>query len=579
MPSCALRALHALLLTGTLLIGTQPLGAQERALDIQDFAASITVRRNGTMLVREQITVRFDGEWNGIYRTLPLEYRNEQGLNYSLRVKVRGAQDDAGARLRHEIDRDGGNLQVRIWVPNARDATRRIVLEYEVRNGLRFFEQHDELYWNVTGTEWAYPIRAASAEVYLPPEIAGIRTTAFTGVYGSADSDAAIEQVGNMVRFRTRNELGLKEGLTVVVAWDPGVIERPGKARRVAGFITSNLLLLLPLLAAFAMHAIWRRYGRDPDLGSIAPRYEPPEGLSPAEAGTLLDLRVDMRDVTATIVDLAVRGYLEVQETEKAQLFGLVAARDYAFVRLMPASACLDLKEHERDLLNAMFADGNSVLLSDLENKFYKQLPRVKDSLTAALVRDGYYLHNPNAVRAVFIGSAVAIGFLVVMLGGWLAARYGTAPATGIAAGVLTGLVIAVFGWFMPARTVRGTHVLREIRGFSEFIERVESDRLERLVDRPELFEKYLPFAMAFGHEKRWARAFDGICTEPPRWYHSRHPGPFRTTMFMSDLGRMSQATSSTLTSAPRSSSSGSSGFGGGGFSGGGFGGGGGGGF
>jgi hypothetical protein len=570
--------MRRLLLLACLLALPAGAGAQGRSLDIRDFASSITVRRSGSMLVREQITVKFDGEWNGIYRTIPVEYRTEQGANYTLRIKVRGARDDAGAELRHELEREGGNLKVKIWVPNARDATRAVTLEYEVSNGLRFFENHDELYWNVTGTEWSYPIRAASAEVYLPPEVSGLRTTAYTGAYGSVASEAEVEQVGNMVRFRTRGELGLREGLTVVVGWDPGVVERPGSFARATGFLTSNLLLLVPVLVAFLMHGLWRRYGRDPELGSIAPRYEPPPGLTPAEVGTLLDLRVDMRDITATLVDLAVRGYLQVEESERAQLFGLIASRDYTFVRLMPASACQDLKEHERDLLNALFADGSSVRLSDLENKFYKQLPGVKDSLTAALVKDGYYVHNPNMVRAVFFGVAVAAGFLVSMIGGWLSARYGIAPATAIAAGVLSGLVIAVVGWFMPARTVRGTHVLREIRGFAEFVERVESDRMERLVDRPELFEKYLPFAMAFGLEKRWARAFDGICTEPPRWYRARHGGPFRTSLFISDLGRMSQATSSTLRSAPRSSS-GSSGFGGGGFSGGGFGGGGGGGF
>ncbi|HSJ15319.1 MAG TPA: DUF2207 domain-containing protein [Longimicrobiales bacterium] len=578
LPSALRRAgLAALLLAVLLAGGAGPLAAQGRSLDIRDFSASMTVRRNGTMIVREQITVHFDGEWNGIYRTIPLEYRTEHGLNYTLRVRIRGARDDAGATLRHELDRERGNLQVKIWVPNARDAVRTVTLEYEVRNGLRFFEQHDELYWNVTGTEWSYPIRAASAEVYLPPEVTGIRTTAYTGAYGAAESEAATEQVGNMVRFRTTRELGLREGLTIVVGWDPGVVARPSGFARAAGFVTSNLLLLAPLLVGFGMHALWRRHGRDPELGSIAARYEPPEGLTPAEVGTLLDLRVDMRDITATLVDLAVRGYVRIEETDRAQLFGLISSRDYVFVRLMPESACVDLKEHERDLLDALFTGGSSVQLSELENRFYKRLPGVKDSLTAALVRDGYYVHNPHTVRALFLGAAVLVAVVIVMFGGWLAARHGTAPATGIIAGVLSGLVVAIVGWFMPARTARGTQVLREIRGFEEFVERVELDRMTRLVDRPELFEKYLPFAMAFGLEKRWARAFDGIFTEPPTWYHSRHAGPFRTGMFISDLGRMSQATSSTLRSAPRSSS-GSSGFGGG-SSGGGFGGGGGGGF
>jgi uncharacterized membrane protein len=138
--------------------------------------------------------------------------------------------------------------------------------------------------------------------------------------------------------------------------------------------------------------------------------------------------------------------------------------------------------------------------------------------------------------------------------------------------------VVAIVGWFMPARTPRGTSALRDVLGFEEFLNRVESERFERVVDRPELFEAYLPYAMAFGVEKRWAKAFEGICDTPPDWYHGRRGGPFQTSLFVADMGRLSSAAGSTMQSAPRSSS-GSSGFGGGGFSGGGFGGGGGGGF
>lgn len=555
-----------------------PLAAQ-RTLEIRSFDAELYVAKSGALNVRETITVSFMGEWNGLYRTIPVRYRSPRGYDYQLRVRVRSVRDDAGNDLRHELSREGADLKIKAWVPGARDAVRTIVLEYRVENGLRFSEEADELYWNVTGDRWDYPILAASADIQLPTEAAGLRTNVFTGAYGAIEQNATVETIGTLVRVRTDQELGLHEGLTVAVAWNAGVIERPGTLARLGDFLQSNLLLLLPLLAFVGMYSLWSRYGRDPVLGPIMPQYEPPAHMTPAEAGTLLDLRVDMRDVTATLVDLAVRGYLRIDETERERLFGLLNTRDYEFVLLRPRSEHHDLKEHERDLLDSLFEDGDTVALSSLQNRFYKKLPEVTDSLRKSLVADGYYVHNPNTVRVLYLLGAAAAGFAVHLLGQWLALHRGMSGLTGTVAGVLTGLVMALIGWQMPARTVKGTRALRNVRGFREFLDRVESDRFERMIDRPELFEQYLPFAMAFGVEKRWAAAFEGIYREPPQWYHGRHGGPFHTGVFVSDLNRMSAATGSTLQSSPRGSSSGSSGFGGGGFSGGGFGGGGGGGF
>jgi uncharacterized membrane protein YgcG len=168
-------------------------------------------------------------------------------------------------------------------------------------------------------------------------------------------------------------------------------------------------------------------------------------------------------------------------------------------------------------------------------------------------------------------GGAIAIG------GAAMSEAFGLAPAAGIVAGILTGLIIGGFGWVMPARTFQGAKILDAVLGFEEFLRRVETDRFERVVKTPELFERFLPYAMALGVETHWAAAFADICKEPPRWYVGSSPvAAFQARSFTSDLGRLSAATAAALASAPRSS--GGSGFGGGG-SGGGFGGGGGGGF
>jgi len=159
--------------------------AAERTLVIERFDAIIDVDSDGSIAVEETIVPRFTGSWNGIFRTIPVEYRTPQGLNYTLRLAVESVTDDSGQKLKYESSRERHYRKLKIWVPGATDATRTVKLRYRVSNGLRFFDEHDELYWNVTGDEWEVPIESASALVRLPSGVSGVRATAFRGAYGS----------------------------------------------------------------------------------------------------------------------------------------------------------------------------------------------------------------------------------------------------------------------------------------------------------------------------------------------------------------------------------------------------------
>ena len=551
--------------------------AAQRTLVIQRFDAVIEVAPDGTIVVEETIVPRFTGSWNGIFRTIPVQYRTPQGLNYTLRLVVEAVTDDEGRELRHENSRERHYRKLKIWVPDAADAVRTVKLRYRVDNGLRFFDEHDELYWSVTGDEWEVPIESASASVRLPAGVSGVRATAFRGQSGSTDRAAVIVDP-NGVRLETTRGLGFKEGLTVVVGWNPGVVHRPTTIERAADTVYSNLPLAVPPLVFLGMLQLWRTRGRDPDRLPVAAQYEPPDRMSPAEVGTVVDGRPDMRDITATIVDLAVRGFLHITESEDDRFFGLFSSKDYTFTLKQPREAWSTLKTHERDLLRGLFGPGeDEVSLSDLKNKFYKHLSPLKDDLSAMLVRGGYYTGRPDRVRLVYIVLGVGVGALIGVGGAIVMGNLGMQPASAIAAGILSGAIVAAFGWVMPSRTVKGTRELEKILGFQEFLSRVEGDRLERVVKTPEMFEKFLPYAMALGVEDNWAKAFEGLFSQPPQWYSG--PGgahSFRPAAFTHSLGAMSTQAASVMSSAPRSS--GGSGFSGG-SSGGGFGGGGGGGF
>jgi uncharacterized membrane protein len=561
-----------------LLLAPVPALAQ-RSIEIPRFHSRVVVEADGAIDVTETFTARFTGSWNGIYRTVPVKYRTPQGFNWTIRIDLVSATDDQGRDLRTESSRERHYLKYKIWVPGAQDAERTIVLRYKAHNALRFFEDHDELYWNATGDEWDVPLGMVSADVELPSGATGIRTTAFNGVVGSTLREAEIAEEGSLIRFRMPRPLEYLEGMTVVVGWDKGLIPEPTAVDKVQGFLASNWPLGIPFAVLAAMLTLWFRIGRDPRKRPIAVQYEPPEDFTPAEAGTLTDERVDMRDITATMVDLAVRGFLRIEETEEDVLFGLTTKKEFTFHRLRPESDWAALAPHERNVLRGVFKDGSVVPLSDLKDEFYTELSGIKNGVMNQLTLKQLYRRRPDHVRAWWIAGGF-VCLLIVMFGGGVlssALQQQLSPAPFVAAGIVSAIIIVAIGWNMPARTVDGTRMLERVLGFSEFLERVDKDKYEHVKRTPEMFERFLPYAMALGVEQQWAKAFKDIYMEPPTWYTGSNIHLFNATTFSRSLSSMSTTAATAMSSSPRSSSG--SGFGGGGFSGGGGGGGGGGGF
>ena len=556
-----------------------------RELRIENFHSDVMVMPDGSVDVTEIIQAHFlGGPWHGLYRSIPVEYVTPQGFNYSLFLDVKRISDAHGQPLKFDSSRERHYRKLKIYIADADDSVQTISIEYTVSDALRFFDDHDEFYWNVTGDEWTAPIRSASARIIVPAGTTNIRANVFTGAYRSRAQDADVEIAGNGVEVRSRASLGIREGLTVAVAFDKGFVHEPTAADKVSLFLRSNWPLLVPIFAFVVMFYLWWTKGRDPRLRPIAAQYEPPDQLTPGEAGTLVDNSADMRDITASIVDLAVRGYIAIEEHQKDTMLGLMHHKDYNFLVRKDRSEWAKLKPHEQTLLAGLFTTGSvgeSVAMSSLENHFYTSLPGIRNNIFGSLVTHGYYKQRPDAVRATYLGVGGVLGLLLVFGGLKLAASMGMAPPAFIIAGILTGGIIAGFGWFMPAHTEQGARALEGVLGFEDFLVHVESDRFNKMIKTPEMFEKFLPFAMALGVEKNWSKAFQGILKEPPTWYRGSSYGPnFYPIYFVNDLNYMSTQASSAMTSAPRSS--GGSGFsdgGGGGSSGGGFGGGGGGGF
>jgi uncharacterized membrane protein len=572
--------IRVLLICLAAFVAVLPAFAAARQIIIQHFDDEVVVSEDGTIDVTETIEARFIGEnWHGLYRSIPIEYTNPQGLNYTLLIDRISATDSNGNALKYEQSNEGRYTKFKIYIPNADDSTHTIVFHYRVLDALRFFEDHDELYWNVTGNDWEVPIQFASAHIALPAGVTGLHAIAYTGSTNSRAQDAVVEVKDNTVDIHTTRPLSFHEGLTAVVGFDKGFVHPPSAAARFIQFLRSNTPLLIPIIVFFVMFWLWWTRGRGPARQVIAVQYEPPDKLTPGECGTLVDNEAAMRDITATLVDLAVKGYMTIEQRDESHLLGLSHSKEYIFhLKKLPAEWTA-ARPHEQQMLAALFDNGATadVKLSDLQNHFYTQLPGIRDSIFQALMNDNYYLHRPDTVRQGYIGAGLAIGFLTVAGNVFLARATGIASATWVIAGIASGLVICGFGYFMSARTVTGQRALEKVLGFEDFLGRTQKDQIDRMEKTPELFEKYLPYAMALHVEKKWVQAFSGIAMQPPNWYQGSYGSGFMPYLLVSDLNMMSMQAGSTMASSPRSS--GGSGFGGGGMSGGGFGGGGGGGF
>src|SRR5580765_696266 len=221
-----------------------------RELRIENFHSETLVMPDGTIDVTENIQAHFiGGPWHGLYRSIPVEYVTPQGLNYTLFLDIKGVTDASGRALKYESGRERHYRKLKIYVPNADNSTQTISIEYTVSDALKFFEDHDELYWNVTGDEWDIPIQSASARIILPEGTTNIRANVFTGAYRSRAQNADVEIAGNGVEVRTREPLHLHEGLTVAVAFDKSFVREPTAASRLAQIFRSNWPLGIPIVA------------------------------------------------------------------------------------------------------------------------------------------------------------------------------------------------------------------------------------------------------------------------------------------------------------------------------------------
>jgi uncharacterized membrane protein YgcG len=567
------------------------------------YDVDITIAPQGDIQVVESIDYDFgDSEHHGIYRDIPTRVWYDDTYDRTYPLRVDDVSGSPGTPVQYELEDAGdGMTRIRIGDPDqVITGPHSYRITYTVQGALDAFADHDELYWNAIGTAWTTGIDLATVEVHAPGEIAGV--ACFQGERGSSVACDRTSKRGTIARF-AQSQLFPYEGMTVVVGIEKGAVtvqppileERWDPARAFAVTPTTGGVagaMAVIGIAGFGFLA-WTR-GRDRryvgsqvdqvmgnPTGESQPvpvgegdaeapvEFAPPEGIRPGQLGTLIDERANTLDVSATIVDLAVRGFLVIHEIPKEGIFG---KPDWRLVRLEADEA--DLRPYERSLLSGLFRDGDDTTLSTLRTTFAERLAKVEEALYVDAQQQGWFAVRPDKVRTRWRLLGVGLTLLGLALTVLLAA---TTHLGLIGLGALAvGLVFLFGAGRMPARTAKGTAMLRRIRGFRQVI--ATADRyMARWAEQENVFPAMLPYAIVFGLTDKWAKAFASLATDPAAtsamaWYVPINASSIGG--FADAIDGFTVATSGTMTSTP--AGSGSSGFSGG-FSGGGGGGGGGG--
>lgn len=564
-------ALKYLLAACLAFVGAFFAAADER---IHSFDTTIAVETDGDILVTERITLTAEGYRirRGIFRDLPRYFEGPDGRQRYEYDVLRVTRN--GDREPYTVEADGNATRIRIgdadvFLPNGRHTYE---IRYSVKNQVRYFDGYDEIYWNATGSYWEFPIDETRATVELPPGTDVVQTAAYTGARGDDGQDYRYTRNGDAHVFTTTRALSTREGLTIAVGFEKGIVDPPSAGDAASLWWQRNGSAAILFGSVIALLGwLWRsfnRVGRDPPKGPVFPRYEPPEGLSPAGVHHVYYRSVaGHRALIATLMHLATKGRLEIdpQDGKKTRLVRKSGSDDGLFAEEL---------ELEKDL----FSNRSELILGkSTDRAFTKDYMAFRKRLQTAFGRP-YFRWNSGYTALTVIASVAAVIMAFGNLISWNI--WLTLGLVALAA------VNLAFMYFVPAPTRLGQRVRTEIEGFKLYLETAEKLQLNAVDIGSETpppmtvarYEAFLPYAVALDVEEPWTQHFERLI---PQEAASYDPGWTRMSRHgsMSSLNRtlVSGLSSGVATAMP--SSSGSSGSGGGGFSGGGGGGGGGGGW
>ena len=604
---------------------------------IESFHSDIEVGRNGDLIVTESIRVHAEGKQirRGIYRDFPTRYKDARGRQVTVGFELLSVKRNRKDEPFHTENLSNG---VRVYIGDSSVYLSPGFYDYQIRyrssRQLGFFDDFDELYWNVTGNGWAFEIRRASARVILPAAAENLGLTGYTGAQGSIAQNLDFRRLdANRAYFQSTAALAPREGMTIVANWPKGLVQEPDAAQRRAWFIEDNrasIMVFAGTLALFVYYLLlWRWCGRDPAAGIIVPRYRAPAGYSPASMRFIERMDYDKTCFTTAIINLAVKGAIEIEDD------------DGDFKLKKTGSAVSTLAAGEKEVLNGLFSGGhneinivrsNHSLLSkaigqhkkslkrDYEKKYFNTnswliVPGVLGSLLLAIIAIASLPSEEVIMKAVFLGIFTMAPLMIIYttinrilrMGRNGILRYGIFlvpmfiffgfffsfgfPYVEFAQDVPVALVVGLvamlamhyfFYQWLKAPTLAGRRLLDQVEGFRHYLEVAEDDEIA-MQGAPEfsteIYETYLPYAIALDLENEWTAKLNHAIAagtvdrsySHPAWYHARGHSGNRFSSTLANSFNSAIAASSVAPGSSSGSSGGSSGGGGGGGGGGGW--------
>lgn len=573
---------------GVVLVAAAPTVASAGVNDftITSFKSDQTLTKQdkqGELRIVERINVIFTDQNHGLLRALPQKYKN-----HSLQIDMNRISSETGAPTQYTTYDSNGNKVFKIGDPDKTvTGIQQYTIDYTVRNVITFYDDHDELYWNVNGDQWPQTFASVEAAVHLPAGTKQVKApVCYTGPKGSTQQNCAATSAGNTIRVRTTQPLYGNEGLTYAAAFQKDTFQPSTWYETLSEYTRTIVGVLGPaIIIGGGGFLLWFRRGRDAKgRGTIVPQYDAPDALRPLQVDAITDFVVGNAAITATIIDLAVRGHIKIIESKQIKKLRKDTT-SYSLELLKGGAVPLDANEQK--LMTALFggADaGATVDVTKQKNKLYSTATSLRSSVKQQLTTNGYF--RPSAWHGVWAHGKGLITALFVLL--VLVVLYGGVISI---AGIAAGSTIAIiFLTSLDARTEKGVAAKEHIEGLKLYLDVAEKDRIKMLqsphakyaekTNEPaktvKLFEKLLPYAIVLGVEKEWSKKFEGLYTTPPDWYSGSSWHTFSAVALTTHLNDGIGSAVNTAFSAPSSSggsgySGGSSGGGGGGGGGGGW--------
>lgn len=582
---------------------------------IESYHVDMKVTVQNTYQIEETIKVNFPRERHGIYRDIPLVNLVERSDGSKNRIVARVENIRCGDK--YSTSREGDNCRLQIGDEDVLlTGEKEYHISYDYVMGNDVLIGNDEFYYNVIGQGWETTIRNVTFNIEMPKEFEEKNLGMSWGRYGSVQTKGLYYTLeGNVIHGKLSDDIVLRygQGVTVRLLLPDGYFEKAGK---IPWFAYSAIFLAL--LAMGLAFFFWWLYGRDDPVVDTV-EFHAPDGLNSVDLAFIYNGRLSTTDVTSLVVYLAQKGYIEIQEgTDRKK-------KQFILVRKKPYDGT---NEVERVFMNGLFRSGNTVHKKDLENKFYKTINSIVSMVDNKKNRQVIFYANSlnkgwilwllslavfflagflpvyqyqysfiyGITAAVGVGLLFTLGFSALFTPGKMVGRIILFLVLFVS-GIITYImflyepmihasawyqiayyidivasgVIMFFNAYMSKRTEYGTVMLGRIRGFKNFLETAEKDRLEMLVtENPQYFYEILPYTYVLEISDKWMKKFESIAMEPPTWYYSSNHSAFNMVMFHHFMNSTMTSATNAMVSSPNSSSSSGGGFSGGGSGGGG---------